>query len=324
MRTRSAVTSIEVANPSQEAWKWKHVKRKTDKDDALKLSRLSALGQIVPVYVPAPQTRQYRSLVKYRKTLVGRANRIQNRIRALFDHQGISIPTGNKAWTVAGVETLSQHRKVLADCDLNELWKGELDLELTALDALWEHLHEIEAKLTALAKQDEQVQLLETIPGVGRKTAEVIATCLDDPKRFSNAREVSSYVGLVPTQHQLGQTHRLGKITRRGSRLLRTALVEAAWAMLRYNEWASQTYERICGGQKTRKKTAIIAVARKLLVRCWAMLRDKQPWNEDHQPRLSYHFGFWILDFRLENGCNQRVSQIDLSHPSFKLVSEVG
>lgn len=49
--------AIEVANPSQEAWKWKHIKRKTDKDDALKLSRLSALGQIVPVYVPAPQNR---------------------------------------------------------------------------------------------------------------------------------------------------------------------------------------------------------------------------------------------------------------------------
>jgi transposase len=58
--------------------------------------------------------------------------------------------------------------------------------------------------------------------------------------------------------------------------LLRTALVEVAWAMLRYNTWASETYKRICGGQKTRKKTAIVALARKLLVRCWTMLRDRK------------------------------------------------
>jgi transposase len=80
-------------------------------------------------------------------------------------------------------------------------------------------------------------------------------------------RQVAAYAGLIPQQHQSGQTHRLGKITKRGSRLLRTALVEVAWAMLRYNEWAAATYARICGGQKTRKKTAIVAVARKLLSR---------------------------------------------------------
>ncbi len=58
--------------------------------------------------------------------------------------------------------------------------------------------------------------------------------------------------------------------------------------MLRYNEWATATYARICGGQKTRKKTAITALARKLVGRCWAMLRHQQPWNPDlAQPAAS-------------------------------------
>jgi transposase len=109
----------------------------------------------------------------------------------------------------------------------------------------------------------------------------VIVACIDDPQRFENVRQISAYAGLIPQQHQSGQTNRLGKITKRGSRLLRTALVEAAWAMLRYNDWAAATYARICGGQKTRKKTAITALARKLLVRCWAMLKHNQPWNPD-------------------------------------------
>jgi transposase len=270
-----------VADPSQEAWRWKNVKRKTDKDDALKLAKLAALEQINPVYVPAPETRQYRHLVKYRKVMVGRINQVQNTIRAIFDQQGIQIPQGARAWTVQGIEALSQHRRVLSECDVNNLWRGELDLELTMLDQLWEHLATIERQLEALAKQEERIQLLQTIPGVGRKTAEVIVTCLDAPQRFGSARQVSAYAGLIPQQHQSGQTNRLGKITKRGPRLLRTALVEASWAMLRYNEWAAATYARICGGQKARKKTAIVAVARKLLVRCWAMLLHNQPWDPD-------------------------------------------
>jgi transposase len=272
---------VVVANPSAEAWRWKNVKRKTDKDDALKLAKLAALEQISSVHVPNAAQRQYRSLVKYRKTLVHRINRVQSTIRSLFDQQGISIPGGHRAWTVSGIETLSQHAKPLAECELNELWKGELDLELQSLDALWQHLQSVDEQLEKIAREHESVKLLQTIPGVGRRTAEVIVAILDDPHRFQNARQVSAYVGLVPDQRQSGQTNRLGKITRRGSELLRSALVEAAWAMLRYNPWAVKVYQRICGGQKTRKKTAIIALARKLLVRCWAMLRCKEPWQDN-------------------------------------------
>ena len=270
-----------VANPSQDAWRWKNVKRKTDKDDSLKLAKLTALDQIVAVHVPTSENRQYRHLVKYRKVLVGRVNTVQNNIRALFDQQGIHIPIGHRAWTVAGLEELNRHRKSLAECDKKEFWQGELDLELTALEQLWQQLARVDERLEQESKQNECVQLLMTIPGVGRRTAEVIVTCLDDPKRFKDVRQVSSYAGLVPKQHQSGQTNRIGAITRRGSRLLRTALVEVAWAMLRYNTWALETYKRICGGQKTRKKTAIVALARKLLVRCWAMLRDRKPWRVD-------------------------------------------
>lgn len=272
---------VVVANPSAEAWRWKNVKRKTDKDDALKLAKLAALDQISTVHVPIAAHRQYRSLVKYRKTLVHRVNRVQNTIRSLFDQQGIPIPQGQRAWTVAGLETLSKHAKLLRECDFNELWKGELELELHLLDTLWQQLQSVDHALEKIAKQNDSVKLLQTIPGVGRKTAEVVVAALDDPHRFHNARQVSAYAGLVPDQRQSGQTNRLGKITRRGSGLLRSALVEAAWAMLRYNPWAVEVYQRICGRQKTRKKTAIIALARKLLVRCWAMLRRKEPWQDD-------------------------------------------
>ena len=271
---------IIVANPSQEAWSWKHVKRKTD-DDALKLTKLAALGQIVPVYIPPAESRQYRQLVNYRKRLVGQVTRTQNKIRAIFNQQGISIAVGSKAWTAAGIEELKKHAQTLSDCPLLSLWKGQLALELQHLDALWEQQHSVEMKLTELGKQDSRVQILESIPGVERRTAEVIVAYIDDPKRFSNGRQVSAYGGLVPRQNQSGETNRMGKITRRGPRILRAALVEAAWVMLRYNAWAAALYKRISGGQKTRRKQAIIAIARKLLVLCWTLLRKGEKWSYD-------------------------------------------
>jgi transposase len=265
-----------VANPSQE---WKNVKRKTDRDDALKLARLAALGQLAPVHIPAQPTREHRWLVKYRKTLVGRMNRVQNNIRALFTQHGIKLPAGARAWTVVGLEQIAGERRPLADCSNDELWRGQLDMELTEFDRQRGALRQIDHKLDELARQDERIALLTSVPGVGRKTAEVIATHLDRPERFASARHVSSYAGLVPRRWQSGQMDLSGRVTKRGSRLLRSALVEAAWVMLRYNDWARTLFLRLCQGQKNRRKKAIVAIARELLVRCWAMLRDNRPWQ---------------------------------------------
>jgi len=127
---------------------------------------------------------------------------------------------------------------------------------------------------------DAPSQRLLSVPGVGPRTAETISAYVDRPQRFKNSRQVSAYAGLVPRQYQSGQTDRRGRITRRGPRLLRKMLVEAAWVMLRYNDWARRIVERISKGQRTRKRQALVALARKLLVRCWAMLRDEKTWHE--------------------------------------------
>jgi hypothetical protein len=120
---------------------------------------------------------------------------------------------------------------------------------------------------------------LRTIPGVGPRTAEILVACIDDPHRFENGRQVSAYFGLVPRQFQSGETDRNGRITKRGNPLARTILVECAWASLRYNPWAKGVYERIRGQQKTRKKKAGVALARKIAVISWAMLRDEKDWD---------------------------------------------
>jgi transposase len=279
-----------VCSTNEEAWRWANVKRKTDKDDALKLARLAAMRELKPVHTPSQQHREFRSLVKYRKTLDGRINKAKNTIRAWFVNHGITIDAGDKAWHT-GRERINSFRKPIQDCGPDELWKGELDIELTILDSLTEQIDTVVKKLEAIGKQDQRIKRLMTIPGVGPRTAEILVACIDDPHRFETGRQVSAYFGLVPRQYQSGETDRNGRITKRGNPLARTILVECAWASLRYNAWAKGVYDRICGKQKTRKKKAGIALARKIAVIAWAMLRDEKDWEPKRMVEVTESYG---------------------------------
>ncbi len=279
-----------VCSTNEDAWRWTNVKRKTDKDDALKLARMASMNELHPVHMPSETHREFRSLVKYRKTLDQRINKMKCTIRAWFVNRGISIDRGEKAWCT-GRAVIDSYRKPLAECSPNELWKGQLDIELTQLDTLTQHLQTVVRQLEAIGKNDARIQRIRTIPGVGPRTAEILVACIDDPHRFKNGRQVSAYFGLVPRQFQSGETDRNGRITKRGNPLARTILVECAWSSIRYNPWAQTIYERIYGKQKTRKKKAAVALARKIAVLAWAMLRDETDWDPLRMLAVGLSFG---------------------------------
>jgi transposase len=269
-----------VANTASEAWKFKHLKRKTDKDDALRLAQLYLLGQLPTVTLPPTTVRQWRSLIATRQGLVGRRVAVQNRIRAVFVAQGLPAPRGARAWSATGLAGMALQAKALAACGPDELWRGLLELALTEYRQVTELATQAEQRLDALGKQKAEVILLQSAPGLGPRTAEAVAAYLHEPQRFDKGKQVSAYSGLVPRQHQSGELDRRGRITKRGPALLRKMLVECAWCMVRYNAWARNFYLRLTGGGQRRKKQAIVALARKILVRCWAMLRDKKPWRD--------------------------------------------
>jgi transposase len=269
----------QVANTAAEAWKFNHARRKTDRDDALRLAELAALGQLPTVAVPPKPVRERRALIATRQTLVGRRVAVQNRIRAILLGQGLPAPVGHRAWTEAGRAALAQLAQPLAGCAADELWRGLLELALTELGQVEALVAATEAKLDAQAQADPATRLLRTIPGVGPRTAETVAAHLDTPRRFRTGKQVSAYAGLVPRQYQSGEVDRRGRITKRGPAVLRKLLVECAWAMLRYNAWARAAWMRLTRNGTSRKKPAIVALARRLLVRCWAMLRDGTPWR---------------------------------------------
>lgn len=277
--------ALAVANPSHEAWRWKRVKRKTDRDDALKLAQMAAMRQLPTVHVPDPAQRQKRRLVHHRRVLVQRQTEVKNFIRSIFSQQGIELPRGTKCWTQAGMEQMAEHSKPLTECEVDELWRGRLHVELQLLESIHARILMMDRKLDGLGRKDEKIKRLQTVPGVGPRLAEAVVAHLDDPHRFKTAGQVSSYAGLVPKQIESGTMKRVGKITRRGPSLLRGMLVEVAWMVHRHNAWARSFVQNVSRGMKQRKKIAIVALARKLLVMLWAMLRDGTSWrNPDLSP----------------------------------------
>ena len=278
---KSMKFEVEVANPNTEAWRWKNVKRKNDREDALKLAKLSAMNQLPTVHMPKPEVRQKRSFIQYRQRLVKRVVQIKNSIRSILVKEGYSMPDGKNGWSKRSLAELRQMALSMEDCDFANLWRGQLYVELEMLEATGKCLAEVTSKLNTQAKSDEHVQLLQTIPGVGARLAETIVAFIDEPERFKSGKQVGSYAGLTPKQYQSGSMDRQGRISGQGNTLLRALLVEVSWLGLRNNSWMRATYNRLLRGSPSRKKIAITAVARKLLVRCWAMLRDEQPWRTE-------------------------------------------
>jgi transposase len=276
---------VAVANPAHEAWRWTRVKRKTDKDDALKLAKLAVLGQLPTAHMPSPQQRQRRRLVHYRRVLVDRRTQIKNQVRSIFSQQGLSLPKRGKAWTQAGIKQIAEEARPLNECDsIDDLWRGRLHIELQLLETLNQQIEQVDQKLDTLGAADERVRLLRTVPGVGPRLAETVVAHLDDPHRFKNAGQVASYAGLVPKQFESGTIKRSCRITRRGPALLRSMLVEVAWMVYIRNDWARAFVQRISRGAASRKNSAIVALARKLVVTLWAMLRDNTRWREPARP----------------------------------------
>lgn len=275
---------IEVANANTDAWQWQRVKRTTDRDDALKLAKLCAMNQLPTVHVPEPRVRQWKALIKYRHALVDRRTGIKNTVRSLLDSQGLSWPARAKGWTAMAIKELSSLARPLAECDGLELWRGQLHLELQMLEAVTRMIAEADKKLDALSAQDTRVTRLKTIPGVGPRLAELVVSTIDDPKRFATGRQVGAYAGLVPKQYQSGTMDRRGRITGHGPGLLRRVLVQVAWGMQRRDTRGKRVFDNLCHGQRTRRKQAVVALARKILVWCWALLRDGGTWRDDHHP----------------------------------------
>jgi transposase len=202
----SAVPGVAVTvvhTQGDERWKWCKVKRKTDRDDALKLARLARLGELPepPVHVPSPQRRQWRRQLVHRRSVVNRRTRSRNAIRSIYHQQGLQLARGNKQWTKAGIAQLSADAVPSPDSAIDDLWRGRLHVELTLMAAVDAQLKLIDAKLDELAQTESRIALLQSVRGVGPRLSEAVVLHIgQDPRRFQSGDQLANFAGLVPKQ----------------------------------------------------------------------------------------------------------------------------
>ena len=134
-------------------------------------------------------------------------------------------------------------------------------------------------RLETIAVKNEDAKMLMEMPGVGAITALCFLAVIDDPKRFKNSKAVGSYLGLTPTQYSSGQSERQGSISKKGDKTLRTLLFECAVVLLFRSKKKSAL--KTWGLKKAKtigSRKAILAVARKLVIRMHHVFLTKQPY----------------------------------------------
>lgn len=237
--------------------------RKTDRLDAEALARALERNAIPRAHMLSPARQELRHALNVRSNLVETRAHFVIAIRAL----------------------IRAHAEPLKACDANvfkdRLAEAELDeataIRIAALRDLLEPLDaaikKAEARLAALASQEPALLRLCSVPGVGLVVATAFVSVVDNARRFKNAHQVQSYLGLVPSENSSGGTRRLGSITKHGNSYLRKMLVQSAWSIMRMKksdplrDWAHAVAER--RGQRV----GIVALARRLAGVLWALWR---------------------------------------------------
>ncbi len=253
-------------------------KKKNDRVDAKKLATLLFLDQVPTVHVPTVDVRSWRSFIEFRHRMVAKRTRAKNSLRSLLRGHGVICPCGRSLWTQKGLAWLKDVALPTLEAAIQR------DVLLDELAHFTQQIQRVEKHLNATGQTHAGVQLLQTIPGVGPRTAEAVVAYIDDPRRFARNKQVGSYFGLVPRQDQSGGTNRLGHITREGPATVRKLAVEAAWQSIRHSDHVRAYFERVSGGNAERKKIALVATAHYLIRTMQAMLRTGEVWRWDRQP----------------------------------------
>jgi len=159
-----------------------------------------------------------------------------------------------------------------------------------AMRCLEKQIATLELKMEQLAEQyfGNAYQQLQTIPGVGKKTALLLIVLTGGFKKFSNAKQVSSYFGLSPRIFESGTSVKgRSKITKMGMSRIRAMLYMCSWTAKKCNEGCSQLYERLVGKGKS-KRLALIAVANKLIKQAFALATNNTIYKANYQKNICF------------------------------------
>jgi transposase len=287
----------------------RHVKqvpgRKTDVKDAEWLCQLAEAGLLSASFVPPKPIRALRNLTRYRKTQIQERAREANRLHKALEDTGIKLDcVASNILGKSGRAMLDALIQGTTDPEiLAELARGRMRAKIPALKealegrfdhlhAVWigailEHIDFLDGQIASLTEAigeqiapfEKAVELLCTIPGVQRRTAEVIIAEIGiDMTIFPTAKQLASWAGMCPGNDQSAGKRRSGK-TRKGSKWLDWALEEAAMAAIRTKDvYLAAQYARL--RPRRGHKKALGAVKHSILIACWHMLSTGELYND--------------------------------------------
>ena len=279
--------------------------RKSDVKDAEWIAQLLEHGLVAPSFVPAPPIRRLRNLTRYRVALMGDRTRDAVRLEKLLEDASIKLSAvASSVTTVSARSMLAElvagnrdaaamaelaHSKMRRKIpDLVEALTGHFDdhhallvgAMLHRLDHVEAALVELDARIAvAMTPWAHQIELLQTIPGVGLKTAQVIiAETGGDMAQFPTAAHLAAWAGVAPAMHEsAGKRSPAG--SRKGNKWLASMLVEAASSVSRTKDtYLGAQYARIAS--RRGRKRAAMAVAHSMLVSAYYMLQRDEPYRE--------------------------------------------
>jgi transposase len=237
---------------------------KTDRRDARGIAQLLRMGWYRPVHCKTLPSQEVRAILTARKTLLGKLLDIELSMRGILRGFGLKIGSVTRKSFAMRVRELTA-----GQATLTAIMEGLLK----ARAMLVAEVAALHRRLLTIARADEVCARLMTVPGVGALTALTFKAAVDDPTRIAKSRDVGPLFGLTPGRYQSGETDIIGKITKVGDVMVRTALFEAANVMLTRSTQTSQLKTWALDVAKRRgTKRAIVALARKLgiiLHRMW-------------------------------------------------------
>jgi transposase len=247
---------------------------KTNRLDARKLSEGLRGGQLRSIHVPSSSYRELRHLVHLRDTQVGQLTATKCRIKALLLYEGMTFP-GHR-WS-------AQVLRALAALPCSEAVHFELEHLIGTLHFHFNSAATVQKQIRRYCQNDpelrQSISLVKSLPGIGWIVAAHLVARLGDWREIDNVRSIAGFLGLVSSEHSTGDKQNRGAITRAGDSRLRNKLIQSAWVTIRKDPELREFYRRIFARhpQKVAARKAIVAVARKLTTRIYAVLKQQRP-----------------------------------------------
>lgn len=249
-----SVSRVVVVNP-REFKVIRHSVKKTDKHDARALAYFLSKDMLPEARRKSKRHQKVGSLSQTRDKFVKSRTYFMNKVHGILNTCGIKLKKESLG-TEKGLQHVLSH-------DVDESSKFEVDILVHQIRVLTDSIKKLDRKLIELGSQLAGHKNLVSIKGIGDRSAAILLSVIGNVNDFADESKLSAYFGIVPRVSNSNETERSGRITKRGTKLGRTTLVQCTLIAIRYSRYLRTFYDRI----KTRKGSgkAIIATAKKML-----------------------------------------------------------